>query len=155
MAYTQPFLHLNALTTPLRVCPQWGLLSTKPKQIVCTAQKENDQDGDATTLSHVSRRLLELNFYYCVIYKIKEREEEVCCYNRNSCTKNRCAVIIETAVQRKQNIVYQKINSNTDWPSAPCSSASPPPPRLRSHLLLLLMHNSLSTNLVFYPGSLL
>ncbi|BAT91791.1 hypothetical protein LR48_Vigan05g196900 [Vigna angularis] len=57
MACTQAFLHLNALTTPLRVRPQWGVGTTKPKHIVCKAEKDDVEEGEATTLSHLSRRL--------------------------------------------------------------------------------------------------
>jgi len=57
MAYTQGFLQLRALTTPVRVWPQREVGSTKRNHIVCMAQKEDGQEGDATTLSHVSRRL--------------------------------------------------------------------------------------------------
>ena len=57
MAYTHGFLQLNALTTPVGVWPQWRVVTTKPKPIVFKAQKEDLQKPDATTLSHVSRRL--------------------------------------------------------------------------------------------------
>jgi len=57
MAYTHGFLQLNALTTSVGVWPQWRVVRTKPKAIVCKAQKEDVQEPDATTLSHVSRRL--------------------------------------------------------------------------------------------------
>lgn len=54
MAYTQGFLQLRALTTPARAWPQWEVGSTVRKHIVCKAEKD---DGDATALSLVSRRL--------------------------------------------------------------------------------------------------
>ncbi|KAG2371241.1 Isoflavonoid 7-O-beta-apiosyl-glucoside beta-glycosidase [Vigna angularis] len=57
MAYTQAFLQFNALTSPLRVRPQWGVGTTKAKHIVCKAEKDDVEEGAATTLSHVSRRL--------------------------------------------------------------------------------------------------
>ncbi|WVZ00803.1 hypothetical protein V8G54_026872 [Vigna mungo] len=56
MAYTQAFLQFNALTTPLRVRLQWGVGTTKPKHILCKAEKDDVEEGEATTLSHVSRR---------------------------------------------------------------------------------------------------
>ncbi|XP_027926379.1 cyanogenic beta-glucosidase-like [Vigna unguiculata] len=57
MAYTQGFLQLHALSTPVRVWPHWEVGSTKRKHIVCNAQKEDVEEGEVTTLSHVSRRL--------------------------------------------------------------------------------------------------
>ena len=57
MAYTQAFLQLHALSTPVRVWPHWEVGSTKRKHIVCNAQKEDVEEGEVTTLSHVSRRL--------------------------------------------------------------------------------------------------
>ena len=57
MAYTQGFLQLRALTTPVRVLPQRDVVTTQRNHILCMAQKEDVQDGDATTLSLLSRRL--------------------------------------------------------------------------------------------------
>ncbi|KAL9322957.1 hypothetical protein ACSQ67_011010 [Phaseolus vulgaris] len=57
MAYTQGFLQLRALTTPVRVLPQRDVGTTQRNHILCMAQKEDVQDGDATTLSLLSRRL--------------------------------------------------------------------------------------------------
>ena len=57
MAYTQGFLQLRALTTPLRVSPKWELRTAKPNRIVCKAQNEDVEDSDATNLSLLSRRL--------------------------------------------------------------------------------------------------
>lgn len=57
MAYSQAFLQLHALTTPLRVWPHCQVGSTKRKLIVCKAQKEDVEEGDATTLSLLSRRM--------------------------------------------------------------------------------------------------
>ncbi|WVZ00806.1 hypothetical protein V8G54_026875 [Vigna mungo] len=57
MAYSQGFLQLHALTTPLRVSPHCQVGSTKPKLIVCKAEKDDVGEGEAATLSHVSRRL--------------------------------------------------------------------------------------------------
>ncbi|WVY95309.1 hypothetical protein V8G54_034397 [Vigna mungo] len=56
MASTQCFLHHHALTNPARASPQRQVLTTKPKHIVCKAQKQVVQEGDANT-TLVSRRL--------------------------------------------------------------------------------------------------
>ncbi|XP_047147022.1 oxygen-evolving enhancer protein 2, chloroplastic-like [Vigna umbellata] len=56
MASTQCFLHHHALTNPARASPQRQVLTTKPNHIVCKAQKQVVQEGDANT-SLVSRRL--------------------------------------------------------------------------------------------------
>jgi len=55
MASTQCFLHHHALTNPARASSQRQVLTTKPNHIVCKAQKQVVQEGDATT--PVSRRL--------------------------------------------------------------------------------------------------
>ncbi|KAK7395789.1 hypothetical protein VNO78_16359 [Psophocarpus tetragonolobus] len=55
MASTQCFLHHHALTTPTRASPQRQVVTTKPNHIVCKAQKQVAQEGEATSL--VSRRL--------------------------------------------------------------------------------------------------
>ncbi|XP_014522274.1 oxygen-evolving enhancer protein 2, chloroplastic [Vigna radiata var. radiata] len=56
MASTQCFLHHHALTNPARASPQRQVLTTKPNHIVCKAQKQVVQEGDANT-TLVSRRL--------------------------------------------------------------------------------------------------
>lgn len=52
MASTQCFLHHHALTTPARSPSQRIMVSTKPNQLVCKAQKQEDID-----VSPISRRL--------------------------------------------------------------------------------------------------
>lgn len=53
MASTQCFLHHHALTTPTRTSSQRQVVSIKPNQIVCRAQKQQDVED----VSPVSRRL--------------------------------------------------------------------------------------------------
>ncbi|XP_027929754.1 beta-glucosidase 24-like [Vigna unguiculata] len=57
MAYTQAFLQLRALTTPVRAWPHREVKSTTRNHIVCKAEKEDVEEGDASTLSLLSRRL--------------------------------------------------------------------------------------------------
>ncbi|CAJ1971298.1 unnamed protein product [Sphenostylis stenocarpa] len=55
MASTQCFLHHHALTTPARSPSQRIMVSTKPNQLVCKAQKQTTPQED--DVSPISRRL--------------------------------------------------------------------------------------------------
>nr|AGV54655.1 oxygen-evolving enhancer protein 2-2 chloroplast precursor (OEE2) [Phaseolus vulgaris] len=55
MASTQCFLHHHALTTPARSPSQRIMVSTKPNQLVCKAQKQTTPQEDDVT--PISRRL--------------------------------------------------------------------------------------------------
>ncbi|XP_061349598.1 oxygen-evolving enhancer protein 2, chloroplastic [Gastrolobium bilobum] len=57
MASTQCFLHHHALTTQTRTSSLRQVVSTKPNQIVCRAQKQIVQKDDDVDISFVSRRL--------------------------------------------------------------------------------------------------